>query len=45
MAENICTGEKFRFAGNQLFKDYNIRPARIIDRNLPIKTVEKIEIF
>lgn len=40
VAENTYTGEKFRIGGNQLLKFYNLRPARIVDRNLPLKEVD-----
>lgn len=40
--ENIHTGEKFRVSGNQLFKNYCIRPARVIDRNLQLREVSAI---
>lgn len=38
VAENTATGEKFRISGNKLFPYYSIRPARVADRNLPLKT-------
>lgn len=45
VAENKYTGEKFRISGSQLFEIYNIRPARVVDRNLPLKEVDACSLF